>query len=58
MGYMVAGLIVDIGQIDLIPYYMVYFWTLQRVEGIDTGMILVLIQIGTMIVIGITLTGK
>ena len=57
MGHMVAGLVVDTGRIDLTPFEMEYFWTLQRGEGIDIGMILVLIQIHTMIVMSIILIG-
>ncbi len=53
--HMVAGLVVDTSQIDLTPSNMVYYWTLRKGEGIYIGMVLVLIQIGTMIIIVIIL---
>ena len=53
---MAASLVVDTGRVDLTPSKMVDFWKLWRGEGIDTSMILVLIQIGTMIFINIILT--
>ena len=53
---MVVGHMVVIHLLRMIQLEMADFWTLRRGEGIDTCMILVLIQIGTMIVIGIILT--
>lgn len=56
MGHTVVDFMVVIDQIEMTQLEMEDFWTLRRGGGIDTGMILVLIQIGTMIFIGIILT--
>jgi len=56
MGHMVVGHMVVIGRIEMTRLEMADCWTLWRREGIDIGIILVLIQICTMIVIVIILT--
>jgi len=57
VGHMVVGCMVVTNQIEMINSEMAYFWTLQKGEGINICKTLVLIQISTMIVIGIVLTG-
>ena len=57
MGHMAVGLMVVTYQIEMTQFKMTYCWTLWIGEGIDTGMILVLIQVSTMIVISIILRG-
>ena len=47
---------VVIDQIEMTQSEMAYCWTLRIGEGIDTSMILVLIQMSTTIIIGIILT--
>jgi len=57
MGHTIVDCMVVIDQIEMIQLEMADCWTLQRGEGIDIGIILVLIQIDTMIIISIILIG-
>lgn len=57
MRHMVVGCMVVIGYIEMTRLEMTYYWTLQIRGWIDTSIILVLIQIGTMIMIIIILIG-
>jgi len=56
MGHMLVDHMAVTNQIDMTQSEMADCWTLQRGEGIDTCMILILIQIGTMIITIIILT--
>ena len=56
MGHMDVACMVVIDQIERTQSEMADYWTLRRGEGTEIGMIIVLIQIDTMIIIGIILT--
>lgn len=56
MGHMVVYRMVVIDQIEMTWLEMEDCWKLRIGEGIDIGIILVMIQIGTMIIFDIILT--
>jgi len=56
MGYMVVGLMVIIGYIEMTRLEMASFWTIGIGEVMDTGIILVLVRTCIMIFIFIILT--